>query len=310
MYYSMSRLSVPDVKWADLFDANANTTFFNKHYNPYYELIVAAEGTVHLEAGDNRFVLQAGDSLLLRPWEQHTGWSPKERQGTFYWAQFSCHPGLNEFALHQAPDLTIVHAERTELRTVDFSHEDLVILPRWHRSRHRYKLLSRFEELLETMKEPRGYFRYQSTLHLAEILGFIANDFLEQSHLDTDFPISYITFRRLVNYLNNVYESDLKRAKLEQAQGYKYEYLCQVFKKYAGTTMNHYLQQLRVQRAKHLLRHTGKSVQEIAQEVGYADPFYFSRLFKKIEGVSPLHYREDRQHFRNQADGNKNKHSD
>ncbi|RTE10810.1 AraC family transcriptional regulator [Paenibacillus whitsoniae] len=292
MYYSMSRLSSIDVKWADLFNANANPSFLDKHYNPYYELIVAAEGTVNLEAGGVRNVLEAGDSLLLSPWEQHHGWSVKEPQGKFYWAQFACSPGLDKFNTTSATELHIVHAERTELRTIEFGHEDMLIVPRLHRNRQRYKLLSRFEDLVDTMRHPRGYFRFQSTLMIADMLGLIANDFLEQSHLDTAFPISYFTFRKLVDHLNNFYESDISRKKLEQTLDYKYEYLCQVFKKYAGISILRYIQQLRMQRAKYLLHHTGKSVQDISQEVGYPDPFYFSRLFKKLEGVAPQHYRD------------------
>lgn len=295
MYYSMSRLSVLDVKWADLFDVNTNSSFFDKHYNPYYELIVAAEAAVHLEAGGSRMVLQAGDSLLLGPWEQHNGWNPDVRQGKFFWAQFSCSPGLDTININRSTELNIIHAERTELRTVEINHEDLLIVPRMYKNHKRYHLLSRFEQLVETMRKPQGYFRYQSTLLLAEMLGFIASDFLEQSHLDTAFPVSYFTFRKLVNHLNNFYESDITRERLERTLDYKYEYLCQVFKKYAGIPMVQYIQQLRVQRAKHLLLHTDKSIQEIAMEVGYSDPFYFSRLFKKVEGVAPQHYRDGKQ---------------
>ncbi|MGO4271863.1 helix-turn-helix transcriptional regulator [Paenibacillus sp. TAF58] len=64
-----------------------------------------------------------------------------------------------------------------------------------------------------------------------------------------------------------------------------------MFKKYAGTNIHHYIHQLKTQRAKHLLRNTAKSVKEVAEEVGYPDPFYFSRMFKKIEGVAPQQYR-------------------
>ncbi|TMV46607.1 helix-turn-helix domain-containing protein [Paenibacillus mesophilus] len=292
MYYSMSRLSILDVRWADLLDTQKNVSFYRDHYNPYYELIVVAEGTVNLRAGDERMTLCMGDSYLLKPWESHGGWGNDGTNGKFFWVQFSCSPGMNEFILNRAPDLNIVHAERTELRTVEVSHEDLLIIPRLYRNRHRYKLLDLFEQLLETMKRPEGYFRFQATLLLAEMFRGIATDFLEQSHLDTAFPISYITFRKLVNQLNNSYESELTKQILERWMDRKYEYLCQVFKKYAGTTINHYIQQLRVQRAKHLLRNTDKSVKTIAMEVGYQEPFYFSRLFKKIEGVSPQHYRE------------------
>jgi hypothetical protein len=43
--------------------------------------------------------------------------------------------------------------------------------------------------------------------------------------------------------------------------------------------------------AKYLLLHTGKSVKEIAEEVGYKDAFYFCKVFKKMEGVAPSLYR-------------------
>lgn len=292
MYYSMSRLSVLDVKWADLFDVGTNPTFFENHSNPYFELIVAADGMVHFEAGGNRVVLQAGDSLLLGPWEQHNGWNPKERQGKFYWAQFSCAPGMSSITIDGSNGLNKVHTQRTELRTTEIGHVDLLILPRLQRNRQPYKLLSRFEELVDTLKQPRGYFRYQCTQLMSEMLGFIANDFLDHRQVDTTFPVSYFTFRRLVNHLNNFYEADLSREKLERTLDYKYEYLCQVFKKYAGVPMLHYIQQLRVQRAKYLLDHSGKSIQEIAREVGYPDQFYFSRLFKKFAGMAPQHYRD------------------
>lgn len=56
--------------------------------------------------------------------------------------------------------------------------------------------------------------------------------------------------------------------------------------------MVHYMHQLKIQQAKHLLLHTAQSVQEIGQSVGYADPFYFSRIFKRVEGISPQHFRQ------------------
>jgi YesN/AraC family two-component response regulator len=78
---------------------------------------------------------------------------------------------------------------------------------------------------------------------------------------------------------------------LERVTDRKYEYLCQVFKKYSGITILGYVHQLRMQQAKHLLTNTHRSVQEIGESLGYPDPFYFSRLFKKYEGCSPKQYR-------------------
>ncbi|UUZ84615.1 cupin domain-containing protein [Paenibacillus sp. P26] len=83
MYFSLSRLSMLDVKWADLF-LTSNPTFGDQHYNPYYELIVIADGTVHLQTDQTKMTLQCGESLLLKPWERHTGWNVHERQGNFF----------------------------------------------------------------------------------------------------------------------------------------------------------------------------------------------------------------------------------
>ena len=69
-------------------------------------------------------------------------------------------------------------------------------------------------------------------------------------------------------------------------------YLGKSFKEQFGSTINSYLMNLRITRAKQLLRFTNKTVEEIGYEVGIGAPAYFSRMFKEIEGVSPKVYRE------------------
>ncbi|KPV58772.1 ABC-type Fe3+-hydroxamate transport system, periplasmic component [Paenibacillus sp. A3] len=56
-----------------------------------------------------------------------------------------------------------------------------------------------------------------------------------------------------------------------------------------------YLMQVRMQNAKAMLRQTDAPLQHIAESVGYSDGYYFSRMFKKYVGVSPLLYREQAQ---------------
>jgi len=291
MYFSLSRLAALDVKWADYFDANS-PSFLRNHYNPFHQLIVAVDGPVRIETDERRYTLRTGESLLLMPWERHTGWNQEERQGTFFWIQFSCYPSINMFDATMAPDLKIVHTEKTELRTATFGHEDLLIIPKLHLSNKRFQLLHLFEQLAASSNTPKGYFRFQQTLLLGEILHLIASDFLEHSHQDTSFPASYLTYRKLVNHLNNFYEKEVKKEELESMMDRTYEYMCQVFKKYSGTTVVQYVHQLRIQRAKHLLLSTDKKIGAIAQEVGFDDSFYFSRIFKRLEGISPQHYRD------------------
>ena len=68
-------------------------------------------------------------------------------------------------------------------------------------------------------------------------------------------------------------------------------YLTKLFKQTYGVTVNSYLLQIRITRAKQLLRFTDLSVEMIGEKWGISDPNYFNRAFKKIVGLTPRRYR-------------------
>ncbi len=68
-------------------------------------------------------------------------------------------------------------------------------------------------------------------------------------------------------------------------------HLTHVFRSVLGVPPMRYIQQMRVDRAKKLLADESLYVYEIAQAIGFDDPFYFSRMFKRISGVSPGEFR-------------------
>ncbi len=53
-----------------------------------------------------------------------------------------------------------------------------------------------------------------------------------------------------------------------------------------------YLRRIRVNRARYLLKNTEQLVEEIAFDVGFSDPFHFSRVFRTITGKSPSAWRK------------------
>ena len=63
-----------------------------------------------------------------------------------------------------------------------------------------------------------------------------------------------------------------------------------MFIKHLGLSPNDYLTQYRINRACSLLRNSKLTISNIANSVGYDDPLYFSRVFKKVKGVSPSIY--------------------
>jgi two-component system response regulator YesN len=74
--------------------------------------------------------------------------------------------------------------------------------------------------------------------------------------------------------------------------GLSESYLCTVFKQACGVTVKDHLTQVRIERAKELLRGGREKLQAVALEVGFRDANYFSTVFKREVGITPREYRE------------------
>ena len=66
-------------------------------------------------------------------------------------------------------------------------------------------------------------------------------------------------------------------------------YLCRLFKRFRRQSPFRYLQNLKMNRAVELIRNGNRSVKQAAQELGFGDPYNFSRAFKRIFGIAPQH---------------------
>ena len=69
-------------------------------------------------------------------------------------------------------------------------------------------------------------------------------------------------------------------------------YFSKIFKEGTGENFIEYLTNIRIEKAKELLGNSDYSMKEICVMVGYSDPNYFSRSFKKNVGVTPTEYKE------------------
>jgi two-component system response regulator YesN len=67
-------------------------------------------------------------------------------------------------------------------------------------------------------------------------------------------------------------------------------YLSHLFAKYAGTGFVDYITAVRISAAKELLAQDTLRIYEIAEQLGFENAFYFSKVFKKAEGLSPSEY--------------------
>lgn len=89
----------------------------------------------------------------------------------------------------------------------------------------------------------------------------------------------------------NYSDSDLSLEQVSNHVGLSRSYFCSLFHKVEGTTFKLYLMELRMRYARRLLASTDKKIYEISCEVGYSDTAYFNRVFKRINGMTPLQFR-------------------
>jgi two-component system, response regulator YesN len=102
------------------------------------------------------------------------------------------------------------------------------------------------------------------------------------------------TFQRISNYINEHFEEDLSPQFLANLFHINITYLSQLFKRETGITYTEYLAKLRIKRACKLLSTTDMKVGDIAEQVGFHDYFYFTRVFKKFMSISPSEYRGEK----------------
>jgi AraC-like DNA-binding protein len=75
--------------------------------------------------------------------------------------------------------------------------------------------------------------------------------------------------------------------------GFSYAHQARLFKKRYGITPLYYVNAVRVEHIKHMLRDTDRRVIDIAAHFGYRNAHYFNRVFKRYTGMTPLEYRQE-----------------
>lgn len=99
---------------------------------------------------------------------------------------------------------------------------------------------------------------------------------------------------KICRYARQHYDMDLTTEHICQAFYCSRSQLSHTFKKETGVSFREYLTQVRLAHAKRLLIYSALNVTEISFSVGFRDANYFSSVFKKEEGASPLAYRKNK----------------
>lgn len=93
------------------------------------------------------------------------------------------------------------------------------------------------------------------------------------------------------NYIEKNYMNDINLELLSEELNFTPSYICKIFKKNTGIRITEYLNQVRIEHAKRLIKKTNLKVYEISEMVGFARASYFCTVFKEITGIKVSEYK-------------------
>ncbi|NPV43657.1 MAG: response regulator [Firmicutes bacterium] len=149
-----------------------------------------------------------------------------------------------------------------------------------------------FKELSEfNYKNTRELIDIKSRDELKSWVEIILTKLVEMVNNNRD-SFKQKTINKSLNYIRENYR-DITLGKVSSFVHLSPYYLSRLFKNEVGCTFIEYVTNLRLEQAKKMLKSTSDSIVDIARKIGYSEPGYFSKVFKKKFGISPNEYRKN-----------------
>lgn len=269
-----------------------------------YEIIINLKNPIYMKQEEELFTLNAGDCLLLLPGLVHKGVDYSDRGTSFYWFHFYFDQqsegtvqdsSINQAAANSAH--TVISAEEADasillLHNNNFFEglSDICLLPAVMRGVNLNRISILFHQLLHLLSS--SYYtelatRYLLTSLLIELTQQNITQ-LKQKHQDEP---SSNKLPKILEWIRIHSLQNISLADVSHEFSYSREYLARYFKKHMGMTMQQYIYNLKLSKAKELLCESDKTVREIAETLGFQDEKYFMKLFKRMEDTTPRQYR-------------------
>ena len=147
-----------------------------------------------------------------------------------------------------------------------------------------------FKEMIHELQTCRVGFQELLTMYLRQIFLLIQRSRLEQKPTVSTYMQEEMENAR--RYFNEHYNENINIEEFAASRSMSVSWFLRNFKQVVGMSPMHYILTNRINNAVSLLETTDYNVTEISTIVGYENPMYFSRLFKKQKGVSPTDYRK------------------
>lgn len=250
--------------------ATAPHTSKREKLNSYLCFVVeSGEGELVYEG--NTHSLKVGDVVFIdckKPYSHSTGLAPDKELWSLRWCHFF------------GPSMAAVYAKYRE-------RGGSPVIQAANRN------ANAFSELLSRLYLLASALDYIRDMRINELLNQLLTLLMEASwheEIQRNTP-KKMELAQIKTYLDEHYREKITLDSISERFYIDKYYMTHLFKEQYGITVNGYLQQVRITQAKQLLRFSDMSIEEIGLECGIGELSYFSRMFKKMEGVSPSSFR-------------------
>jgi len=236
-----------------------------------YVFIYCVEGEGSFSVGTNTYQVHANQYFVLPARQPHSYAANDQHPWTIYWIHFG-----GELASHYvlpglAPrDIQTEKSSRISTRT------------------------NTFEEIFQTLHNgfESEHLRYASCLFHFYLGTLRYIDQYRNRATPTPDEETNQVIAAALHFMKENIEKRLALSEIAEFVGCSVSHFSHIFLSRMGQSPLAYLNNLKIDEAAHLLTTTDMKVNQICFKVGFDDPYYFSRLFSKIKGVSPRQYRE------------------
>ncbi len=233
-----------------------------------FQLLYIAAGKAHFHFDGKEEIVTAGHMVLYRPKEPQKYEYYGEDQTEVYWVHFT---GSNVKNLLRSYGLT-------DDKRVFYCGSDL-------------EYQNHFRSMIQELQMCKEDYTEMLVIHLRQIFIMLHRYFKTSSKMSNSQIAEEID--KATMFFNEHYNEDIRIDEYAEAHNMSTSWFIRNFKQYTGSTPMQYILSIRIYNAEALLKNPQYNITEIANIVGYDNPLYFSRIFKKVKGLSPSEYRKN-----------------
>ena len=261
-----------------------------------YEIIFVVDGEIVVKTNNETYTVKQNQLNIMQPFLYHTRYIPEGKTCTYYGVHLDFFSVNNdEFSLHDAY-IVPIEQKKSEVLT-----EEVAWLKRKRFSGIKVPSLLTIQDAKSLTslfaKITRNTNKHKQDPYSQILLKAYAYEIIHKLLIECDkantplFTISKNLHEKIIadfiEIVKNEYMNNIDIDEIVMNFGLSKNHFAKIFKNSTNLAPHDYIIAYRIQKAKNLLQEGKMYINEIAESVGYPDYAYFSRLFKKKEGVSP-----------------------